>query len=261
MLGYLLNLLIGIASLVGLIFFVRYSLKMLSKFDKFFTKRYPHTSKGLRWGIRLPTKVGEVLEFYFYVIMGKKNFMNYSSWPVKLTLIISVFLFLAMLFGRSFVTGYYTFALEGSNPYLTGGSNVWFLNLVNFAYLSVLVLVAVDSIKMMGYFAPLRILYFAVVMVASVGASVLSFSLFITFSVFYLIIRILGFFFRSRRRYRYKKEPKPSLLAKHYARFLEVHNAFDHPDIVNEEPHPEPQPVKEKDRYYDNDINKLYSDN
>jgi len=259
MLGYLLRYLLIIASLIALIFFVRYSLKMLSRFDRFFTKRYPHTSKGFRWGIRLPTRVGEVLEFYFYVIIGKKNYMNYSSWPVKLTLIISVFLFLAMLFGRSFVTDYYTFAMEGPNPYLTGGSNVWFLHLVNFSYFAVLVLVAVDSIKMMGYFAPLRILYFAVVMAASVGASVLSFSLFIAFSVFYLIIKILGFFFRSRRRYRHEKEQKPSLLAKHYARFLEVHNAFDHPDIVNEEPRPEPRPVKEK-RYYDDDINKLYSD-
>jgi hypothetical protein len=256
MLNFILKLVLGIAGLVGLIFFIRYSLTMLSGFDKFFTKRYRHTSRGLRWGIRLPTKVGEVVEFYFYVILGKKNYMNYSSWPIKITLIISMFLFLAILTSWSFVANYYTFQL---GYYYEGGSILWYLHLITLAYLSVIVLVSVDSIKMMGYFAPLRILYFGVVMVASIGASVLSFSLFIAFSFFYLIIKILGFFFRSRRRYRYEKERKPSLLARHYARFMEVHDVFDHPDIVNKDTYTETRPQKEK-RYYDDDIKKVYSD-
>lgn len=258
MLSFLLNWLIAIASLIGLIFFVRYSLTLLSRFDRFFTKKYRHTSRGLKWGIRLPTRVGNLLEFYFYVIMGKKNFMNYSSWPVKLTLIISVFLFLAMLTGRSFVTEYYTLGLEWPTGYFSGGSKLWFLHLVNLSYLGVIALVAVDSVKMMGYFAPLRIGYFFIVMLASVGASVLSFSLFIAFSLVYLVLKVIGIFLTGGRR-SYKREKKPSLLAKHYARFLEVHDAFDHPDIVNEEEYTTPEPVKEK-RYFDNDIKKLYSD-
>jgi hypothetical protein len=110
--------------------------------------------------------------------------------------------------------------------------------------------------KMMGYFAPLRILYFFVLMIAAAFASALTFTLFIIFSFFYLVGKIIMAFFGSRRR-RYKDDDKPSLLGKYYARFLEVHNVFDHPDIVNEGVYNDPP---ENKRYYDNDIKKVYSD-
>jgi hypothetical protein len=254
MLSFVLNLVLGIAGLVCLIFFIRYSLTMLSGFDKFFTKRYRRTSRGLRWGIRLPTKAGELTEFYFYVILGKKNYMNYSSWPVKITLVISMFLYLALLTSRGFVVDYYTFQLGGG--YFEGGSILWYLHLVTLAYLTVVALVTFDSWKMMGFFASLRILYFVVLMIAATIASALTFSLFLVFSFFYLVIKIIMAFFVSRRR-RHSTESKPPFMAKHYARFLEVHDTFDHPDIVNEGSYDEPPVTK---RYYDDDIKKVYSD-
>jgi hypothetical protein len=257
MLTFLLKLIIAIASLVGLIFFIRYALKLLSSFDRFFTRRYKRNSTGLRWGIRLPTKAGELVEFYFYVILGRKHYMNFASWPVKLTLIISIFLFLAALTSRSFVAEYYTLSLPGASPYLSGGSILWYLHLVTLAYLVAFVLITIDSVKMMGYYAPLRVAYLAVVAVASVFASLLSFSLFITLSIFYLIFKVIAAIFGGRRR-RYQSDRKPSILSKHYTRFLEVHNSFDHPDIVNEDDHRTRD--KDEKRYYDDDINKLYAD-
>jgi hypothetical protein len=40
---------------------------------------------------------------------------------------------------------------------------------------------------------------------------------------------------------------------------MEVHDVFDHPDIVNKDTYTETRPQKEK-RYYDDDIKKVYSD-
>jgi hypothetical protein len=258
MLKFLLGIILGLASLTGLIFLLRLLLDLQSKADRYFTRKYPRTSKGFRWGIKVPTKAGEILQFYFYSLMGKKHYMNYSSWPVKIALLITVFLFIAVLTANRFTNDFYTFRLthpEGLNPYLHGGTVLWYLHMVNLAYLGLLVLVSVDSVRMMGWFAPLRIGLNVVTMGVSIMASLISFGLLVAISFLYIAYKLLMLFFVKKENR--SRDREPGLISRYYYRFLEVKNQFDSPDIVNTHNHKTRIEVDPRLEYYDKDIRKL----
>ncbi len=255
---------LGITSLAALVFLLRLLLNLQSRTDRFFTRKYPHLSRGFQWGMRIPYKVGEVLQFYFYCLMGKKNYTNYSTWPVKIALLISIFLFMAMLTKRSYTEAYYTLNLvssDGSNPYLHGGTILWYLHMVNLAYLGLIALVSLDSIRMMGWFAPVRIIQVTFSIFISAVTSQISFFMLVIMSFMYLAFKIIAFLFKNNRRV-VIKEKKPSLVAKYYMQFLEVKNSFDSPDIDNSSVRvrkPKPKPKTRLD-FYDDNIPKLKSD-
>ena len=261
MLKFLLGIILGIATLTGLVFLLRLLLTLQSRLDRYFTSHYPRYSRGFRWGIRIPTKVGEVLQFYFYAIMGRKHYMNYSSWPVKVALMISVFLFLGFITGRRFFNDYYALGLsssEGLNPYLHGGTILWYFNLVNLAFLGLLVMVSIDSVRMMGWFAPLRIGLNLVIIGVCALTTLISFSVLVAISFLYLAYKVLMLFFRSGRRY--SRESSPSMLAGYYRHFLEVKNQFDSPDIRNDRDTERHHSFNPRLEYYDAGIRKLRKD-
>jgi hypothetical protein len=260
MLNLIMSIVLGILSLAGLVALLRLLLTLQSRTDRHFTRKYPRQSKGYQWGIKIPTKAGEILQFYFYAIMGKKHYTNYSSWPVKIALLISILLFLGFITNRRFTGEYYSFSLtspDGMNPYLHGGSILWYLHMVNLAYLGLLVLVSFDSVRMMGWYAPIRIGVIALAVLASALTSLLSFFMLVIFSFLYVAFRILKFFFRSR--HHVYKERKPSMLSKYYAQFLEVQNEFDYPDIDNSNVRVRKKPRNPRLDHYDDNIPRIRS--
>jgi Ca2+/Na+ antiporter len=115
-------------------------------------------------------------------------------------------LFLALLQNRAGVSIYYSLALfynKGWTAYFTSGSFVWSLNLITLMYLAMFVLIAIESIRMSGWFAPVRILYYSLFcfMMALLTIAVL-YSI-VALAILYLVITFVSYLlFKSRKRKR-----------------------------------------------------------
>ena len=233
---FFISMLLALAGLIALIFTIRMDLKLLSAADRYFTSKYKRISRGFEWGVKLPTLLGRKIEYYFFIILGKKHYCNYSSWPVKISILISLFLFLGILFSNSFTQAYYSFQFReeiGFTSYFVGKPILYYLHIVNLAYLTLIVAILIDSSRMTGISFPIRSSIVISSVVLSIFITILSSSFLIAGMVIYLIFKILLLLLRNKIRDPYK-EREPSYFARNYYSFLEVREQFHYDDIVND---------------------------
>ena len=142
---------------------IRFGLRLAYAWDDRISNKIRGHHTGFQWYYRIPTSTGVIPEFFFFLVLGRKNYFTNGWWPLRTSFFISLLLFLAALLGRSTVERYYSQAFiaeNGFTAYLNSGAAVWYLNMVNLLYLGVFVTLVVESIRMHHGWAPIRILLF-----------------------------------------------------------------------------------------------------
>ena len=82
----------------------------------------------------------------------------------------------------------------------TSGSAYWYLNMVNILYLGLFALISIESIRMHGGWAPVRIIMYILM---TIGMAIITLSvliLIIVISLLYIVYKIIKFFMTSSRR-------------------------------------------------------------
>ena len=201
MVDFLIYIIVLIASVFILAIGIRYGFRGALTFDK------PQKStnfSGFNIWFRLPGTIGMIPEYFYAIILGYENYYNPKWWPLRISSYLSVFLFLATLKSRSLVIDYFSFNLintKGIGILFTGGTFIWFLNILTVLYLILFTIIVLESIKINPEKAILRVFSYIFLCIMMANISLITVSLIFIISIIYLIIKVIWFlFFNSSRK-------------------------------------------------------------
>lgn len=219
-------ILIGLATTVFTLgVFIRYGLKLAGVWDERICNKRNSTFCGFNWYFRIPWAIGVVFEFFFFLILGSANYFKTNWWAIKASAYVSFLLFLAMVTSRGTVEAYYSWSMVAENgigAMFSGNSTVWYLHMINSLYLIIGILITIESIRMHGWLAPVRMLLYGLSCVFISIITIMVLALLIALSLLYVAYRIIKFFMSSRRRRRNNDdddESTPVILNNSYRRF------------------------------------------
>jgi hypothetical protein len=190
---------------IGMAYACRYLLKASFSWDTMICKRRKSSFCGFRKHFRIPWSIGVIPEFFYFLVLGRKNYFNARWWALRAGSYISFLLFLALLFARKTVVVYYSLANvreQGIIAYFEAGSSFWYLNVVNLLFVALILMIIIESIRMHAAWAPVRIVFYTILTFLMSAISVLVLALIISLTFLYIAYRIIKFFFTSRRRTR-----------------------------------------------------------
>ena len=205
MLRFILYLIAGTASVFMLSFMIRYLLKASYSWDTRICNKRGTSFCGFRWHYRIPWSIGVVPEFFYFLVLGRDNYFNARWWSLRASAYISFLLFLSMIFAGKTVVSYYSlsyFSENGIQAYIWGSSSFMYLNLVNFLFAALFILILIESIRMHAGWSPVRIVFYTLLCAMMAFVNVLVLALLISFTFIYLCYKIIKFFFTSARRQR-----------------------------------------------------------
>lgn len=195
------RILIFIAVTVVLAVLVRFGLRLIALIDKKFVPKTGSAFNGFAWFFRLPGKVGDLAEYYFYFLLGSKDFFSRRAWPIKVAGLLSLLLYIAYLLKGAFTKSYLSFEYFNDDVlfFLHTGFWGWYLNTIVSGYLALVTLVTLESTRMKGLRAPLRVLSYLVLTAATTTCTFLFMASLLVAGIIYIVIRfILSLFLRSR---------------------------------------------------------------
>lgn len=212
--SFLISMLVAAVSIFLLIVSVRYGLRGAIRMDDYFSNKNNSTYKGFQLFYRIPFSIGAIPEYYYALILGFDNYFSKSWWALKTSSFISILVFIATLSNRSTVYSYYTLEFmqeKGIMGLFTSGTFVNFLNIITLLYILLAVMVCIESIKMHGIYAPVRILIYGVLCLMMANLTIITLSIIIFVTIAYIAIKIIWFLFfssnrRRRRRDKYYKD-------------------------------------------------------
>ena len=184
---------------------IRYGLKGVARWDQKISDRSGRTFTGFPWFYRIPFSIGVVPEYYFYLVIGRDNYFKPNWWALKTSGFLSFLVFLAFLTNRTEATQYFSLQTltEGNIlTYFTSGVTFWYLNLINLLFAVVFVLIVVESIRMHGWYAPVRILFYSLMSFLMFVLTIVTMFVIIMVTALYIAYRIIKFFMTSSRRRR-----------------------------------------------------------
>lgn len=205
MLRFILYLIAGTATVFMLSFMIRYLLRASYSWDTRICNRRDTSFCGYRWHFRIPWSIGVVPEFFYFLVLGRNNYFNARWWSLRASAYISFLLFLSIIFARKTVVAYYSWSYlkeNGIAAYIEGNSSFMYLNLVNILFAALFVVIVIESIRMHGGWAPVRIIFYTLLCAMMAFVNVLVLALLISFTFLYLCYKIIKFFFTSGRRYK-----------------------------------------------------------
>lgn len=213
MLNFLISIVIFAVSVFLLGLSLRYGLKNTTRIDDYFSQKSNSNFSGFNWYYRIPFAVGVIPEYFYAMVLGNENYFNRNWWALKTSSFISILLFIAGLKSRSAVYAYFNLEFMQENGILgffTSGNFVMFMNIIVLLYLALFVLICIESIKMHGIYAPLRILTYSILSVLMANLTIITISLIAFITVVYVIIKIIGFLFFSSSKRRRKDNDEES---------------------------------------------------
>ncbi len=205
MLRFILFIIAGASLVFSLSAALRYGLRAAYAWDDRICGRQKRRFRGFRLHFRLPSAIGVIPEYFYFLILGRTNYFCTRWWALRASSYISLLFFLAALFSRKSVELYYsgTFWTEnGLQAMFTSGTAFWYLNIVNALFLLVLVFIIIESIRMHRAWAPVRILMYTVFSAFMAAVTVIMLALIISVTFLYIAYRIIKFFFTSGRKVR-----------------------------------------------------------
>lgn len=201
MLNFLISIIVAAASVFLMILAVRYGLNYSTKIDNYFISK-ANGQEGFNWYYRIPFKIGIIPEYFFALILGNENYFNRQWWALKTSSFISVFLFIAMLNSRSSVYSYYSLELISESGFIalfTSGAFYNFLNLITLLYISLFVMICIESFRMYKLYAPVRIIMFSVLSLLMANITVITLSIIVFITIAWLVIKVIWFLFFSSK--------------------------------------------------------------
>ena len=229
---------------------IRFGLRLAFSWDDRISGRIRNRHTGFRWYYRIPTSTGVIPEFFFFLVLGRKNYFRDGWWALRTSFFISLLLFLVAVLDRSAVEKYYSLAYlaeNGFTAYLSSGAAFWYLNMVNLLFLGVFILLLVESIRMHHGWSPVRIIIYTVLCVLMVLVTLAVLILIIAVSFLYLAYRIIKFLMSSRRtgkRGNDGRNEKLGKLSKMYGEFMAELYAWE----SERRSAPKAKPMKRKPR-------------
>ena len=201
------NLFISILTFSVSVFLIglslRYGLKGAGNLDNFFSERTGRSYTGFNWHYRIPLSAGFIPEYYFFLVIGPANYFKTNWWAIKTSAFISVFLALAILNNRTTVFNYYSFQLilnQGFISLFTSGTFIWYLNIITLLYLALFTLIAVESVKMHGFYSPIRIFIYSFLSFLMTDLTVIVLGLIVFITAVYIAYKVIKFLFFSNKK-------------------------------------------------------------
>jgi hypothetical protein len=210
MINFLISVVVFVVSVFLLAVSIRYGLIGASRLDQYFSAKTTRNFSGYPWYYRIPFSIGLIPEYYFYLVIGRDNYFKFNWWPVKTSAFLSLLVALATLNSRTAVYNYFSFEMVRQNGFsalFTSGTFTWYMNFLTLLYLALFVVITIESIKMHGIYAPVRILIFALLSVMMANLTVIVLGLIVFITIVYIAFKIIGFLFFSSRRRRNVEEP------------------------------------------------------
>ena len=278
MLNFLISIVVFSVSVFLLAVSIRYGLRGAARLDEYFSQKHQSGYPGFQWFYRIPFSIGVVPEYFFALVIAYDNYFKRNWWALKTASFISVLLFIAGLKSRSAVTAYFSLSFlneKGIAGFFTSGNFVMFMNIIVLLYLALFVLICIESFKMHGIYAPVRIVVYSLLSLMMANFTIITLSLIVFVTVIYVILKIIVFFFRSRRRRRYQDEEEESagsILGKGLHDFKTELYQWESEEKTKPEPSSEVKPkkkktikrkrpkIKRKKSSFGNDIPRLHPD-
>ena len=188
---------------------VRYGLRGAARLDAYFSQKHNSDYPGFEWYYRIPFSVGLIPEYFYYLIMAYDNYFKRNWWALKTASFISILLFIAGLKSRTAVAAYFSFdfLIEGGIAALfSSGNFVTFMNIIVLLYVALFVLICIESFRMHGIYAPIRIAIYSILSLMMANLTMITLSIVVFVTMVYIVIKIIVFLFSSRRRRRYERE-------------------------------------------------------
>lgn len=210
--SFIINILIAAVSAFLLIVSVRFGVRGAERLDDYFSAKTNSDNQGFQWWIRIPTVVGMIPEYYYAMILGHDTYFKKNWWPLRASSYIAILLFLATLKSRSVVLSYFSFDFISQNglaALFTSSGLIMFLNIITLMYISLFVLICIESFNMHGVYAFARIIYYSLLCLLMANLTIITLSVIIFVIVVYVIFKIIKFLFFSsnrRRRRNYKND-------------------------------------------------------
>ena len=183
---------------------IRYGLKGATRWDQKISSKLGRHFTGFQWYYRIPFSFGVVPEYYFFLVIGRDNYFNANWWALKTSGFLSFLMFLALLFNKQETELYYSLQTlrEGGlvSYFTTDLVTFWYLHLINLLFVSVIVLIVVESIRMHGWYAPVRIFFYSLLSFLMYVLTITVLVVIIMVTLLYIAYRIIKFFMTSRRR-------------------------------------------------------------
>jgi len=131
-------------------------------------------------------------EYLFFAVLRKDSYFQTNWWSIKVSAILAIPLFLAVIFMNERLEDYYANLFTGGLTWtllFKGGFAFWYLNVIHLLYIVLLVLLAVESVRMHKWFAPVRFAFCTILVICSGILSLLSIILIVLTGFCYLIFR------------------------------------------------------------------------
>ena len=81
-----------------------------------------------------------------------------------------------------------------------------FMNIIVLLYVALFVLICIESFRMHGIYAPIRIAIYSILSLMMANLTMITLSIVVFVTMVYIVIKIIVFLFSSRRRRRYERE-------------------------------------------------------
>ena len=208
------SIILFLASVFLLVLSVRFGLKNMGRLDSYFSQKNNSNYLGFQWFYRIPFGVGAIPEYFYAVVLSYESYFKRNWWPLKTASFISVLVFVATLKDKSAVANYFSFNFvkeNGISALFNSGNFIILLNIISLLILGLFILLCIESIKMHGIYAPIRIFAYGLLSLLMANLTIIMLSIIIFFVVIYILFQILKFIvfsYRYRRRYGYYYEDK-----------------------------------------------------
>jgi len=203
--GFIISTIVFIVSAFLLAVSIRYGLKGADRLDDYFSLKNNSDYPGFEWYYRIPFSAGVIPEYFYALVLTYESYFKKNWWPLKTASFISVLVFFATLKSRAAVYAYFSFDFvkeNGISALFTSGSFVNYMNIIVLLYVGLFVLICIESIKMHGVYAPVRILVYGFLSFLMADLTVIALSVIVFITFIYVIYKIIKFLFFSSRRYR-----------------------------------------------------------
>ena len=209
MINILISIVIFAASAFLLAVSIRYGLRGVARLDDYFSQKNNSNYEGFQWYYRIPFSIGVIPEYFYALVIAYDNYFKRNWWALKTASFISVLVFIAGLKSRTAIAAYFSLSFldeKGLTGFYTSGNFVMFMNIIVVLYVALFVLICIESFRMHGVYAPVRILVYSLLSLMMANFTVITISVIVFVTVVYVIIKVLVFFFTSSRRRRRRED-------------------------------------------------------
>jgi len=205
MINFLISLVLFAVSIFLLVIFIRNGLKGAEKLDYYFLQKNHSNYPGFWWYFRIPFSVGVIPEYFFAIVLGYENYFKKNWWALKTASFISVLVFAVGIKHRATLTDYFSFSFlkeDGFSSLYTSGNKIILINIAVLFFVILFIFICIESIKMQGFYALLRIIIYSFLSFLMVNLTLIALSLIILVTVVYLFFKLIGLFFFSSNKHK-----------------------------------------------------------